>query len=373
MNHQALAFNKGIHGARGLFAAMVFVYHVVNSGLPTFAYVAGSPFEFYLLRALKFGVELFFGVSGFVIVGALLRAPSMSAFLWDRVTRIYPLLWITLIAIILGSFATNRWLPPLADLLLNFVAPPPILPLPQINPAAWSLGYEISFYLLCALAFLTRRQLGRLWWPIVLVVSIVAIAFFPKAILMPVGLLIAAASADNTLLKRASAFPGLFLLLFILLWRAIEVTTTGDMMTLMPLAEPQSWIIVPAIAVAALFGIVALHGTANSRGRLGALLLTPVFQWLGTISYSLYLWHPVVMGTLKPLLARLGAFSLAGEASQVVFLVVSLPPSLLLAHVSQQWIETKLTRALRRLGPSENRAQPPVTAAHPIVLPAQVP
>ena len=37
MEHNASArFNPYVHGARGLFCLMVFVYHVVHSGLPTF-------------------------------------------------------------------------------------------------------------------------------------------------------------------------------------------------------------------------------------------------------------------------------------------------------------------------------------------------
>jgi peptidoglycan/LPS O-acetylase OafA/YrhL len=373
MNGPRPAFNKGIHGARGLFAAMVFVYHVVNSGLPTFAVVAGSPFEVYLLRSLKFGVELFFGVSGFVIIGALARAPSMRAFLWDRITRIYPLLWITLIAIIMGSVLTGRWLPPLVDIFLNFAALPPFIALPQINPAAWSLGYEISFYALCALAFSTRDRLGRLWWPSIVVLSAVAVAFFPKAILMPVGLIIASSWVDRVSIRRFAAHPGISLLLFLLLWRWIEVTTTGDMMTLTPIAGAQWWKAAPLLVVAALFGLGALCGIANDRGWLGKLLLARPLQWLGTISYSLYLWHPVVMGTIKPVLSHIGIFNYAGEAAQLVFAIVALPPSLFVAHVSQQWIETRITRALRRLGPRGNRAKPPLTVAHAATQPLRAP
>ena len=42
--------NLNIHGARGLFSLMVFVFHVANSGLPTFAALTGSPIQEFVLR-----------------------------------------------------------------------------------------------------------------------------------------------------------------------------------------------------------------------------------------------------------------------------------------------------------------------------------
>jgi peptidoglycan/LPS O-acetylase OafA/YrhL len=185
------AFNAPVHGARGLFALMVFVYHVVHSGLPGLL-GADSLFDRYFLHSFQFGVELFFGISGFVILGALRRSPSMRSFVWDRFTRIYPLLWLTLIAITIAAVVGGLWQPPLVDWLLNFLAPPPFFPLAMVNPAAWSLGYEITFYLLCAFCWWLRQRGGHAWLVVALAVGTVLLVLFPRAALMPAGLLIAA-------------------------------------------------------------------------------------------------------------------------------------------------------------------------------------
>lgn len=360
--HTGKAFNPAIHGARGLFAAMVFIFHVVNSGLPTFALLQGSAFESYFLHSLKFGVELFFGISGFVIVGALARSPSPQSFLWDRATRIYPLLWMTLLAITLVSLVTGRWLPGATDWLLNFLAPPPFFPIAQVNPAAWSLGYEMTFYALCALAWTLRAHAVRGWLPLAGLAGAILIAFFPRAILIPAGILLAAGFLAKPAFRRLAGRPGLALLLFLLGWRAIELATTGDMMKLTP-AQGSMWLLVlPALLIVGAAGALALQGIAEQRGRLGAMLTAPVPQWLGTISYSFYLWHPVVMGATKALLQRLGVFAAAGEASQLVFAIATLPVSLIVAHYSQVWIEARLTRALRRAGPREGDGKAPLTA-----------
>ena len=359
------SFNPTVHGARGLFASMVFVYHVVHSGLPTFAFVAGSAVEFWLLNAFKFGVELFFGISGYVIVGALARAPSLRSFLWDRATRIYPLLWLTLIAITLASLTTGRWLPPFGQWLLNFAAPPPFFPLAQVNPAAWSLGYELTFYALCGLCWWLRGRGFAGWRAVAVVTGAGLLILFPRAALMPAGMAIAAGLAGHPALRRLTVLPLATLIAFLLCWRWLDLLSGGqDNMTLSPLHMPfAAWLAtVPLIAGSALLGALALFGLAAERGGLARLLRTAPFQWLGTISYSFYLWHPVVMGVAKPALKAAGAFDLAGPAAQLLFAAATLPPALVVAHYSQKWIEVRLTRFLRRLGPREGSGRPPLTA-----------
>lgn len=359
------SFNATVHGARGLFAMMVFVYHVVNSELATFAVVQNSAFETYFLRSFKFGVELFFGISGFVIVGALARAPSVRSFLWDRATRIYPLLWITLIAISLVSIAAGLWMPPFGDWLLNFLAPPPFFPIPQINPAAWSLGYEITFYALCALCWALKQRGDRLWLAVAVVAGTVLIVLFPRAALMPAGVIAATAFALVPLVKRLASSPGLLLLAFLIGWRLLDLASGGDIATMNPLEQAVGkWLPLAALAIPiALLGSLAMIGLVNGSGLLGSALRMQPLQWLGTISYSLYLWHPVVMGGLKAALTSIGAFEAVGPGAQLLFAAVSLPPSLIVAHLSQRWIEVRLTRALRRIGPHEGAGKAPVTAS----------
>ncbi len=347
---------------------MIFVYHVVNSGLATFPVVQNSAFETYFLRSFKFGVELFFGISGFVIVGALARTPSLRSFLWDRATRIYPLLWTTLIAITLVSLVVGHWMPPLSDWFLNFLAPPPFFPIPQINPAAWSLGYEITFYTLCGVCWALKARGWRIWLAVAIIVGAMLIILFPRAILMPAGVIAATAFAFRPTVQRLSAHPALLLLVFLIGWRFLDLSAGGDIATMTPVDQPLArWMmaLIPAIAIA-LAGSFAMIGLVNGAGRSGSVFKTRPLQWLGTISYSLYLWHPVVMGGLKAILTKTGAFDAVGSGAQLLFFTISLPPSLIVAHYSQRWIEARLTRALRRIGPHEGSGAAPVTATlHP--------
>ena len=342
---------------------MVFVFHIVNSGLPGFVPVT-SPVSQYLFLSFKFGVELFFGISGFVILGALARAPSLRSFAWDRATRIYPLLWTTLLAITAVSLAIGHWMPPLRDWLLDFLAPPPFFPLAQVNPAAWSLGYEVTFYALCGACWGLRSNGHRSWLPLAAVAGGIGLILFPRAVLMPAGIVIAAGLATSPRLKRLASAPLLALLLFLIGWRIIDLACGGDIMTFTPFAMPfTAWLrLLPLALVSASCGALALLGIVEQRGVLSQLLRAAPLQWLGTISYSFYLWHPVVLGMTKQLLRTSGAVASAGDASQLVFAAISLPPALIIAHLSQQQIEVRLTRYLRRHGPREGSGEAPVAA-----------
>lgn len=344
---------------------MVFVYHVAHSGLRGFL-PPDHPVDRYLLLSFQFGVELFFGISGYVILGALRRSPSMRSFVWDRFTRIYPLLWLTLAAITFASLAGGLWMPPLGDWLLNFAAPPPFFPIPQVNPAAWSLGYEITFYLLCALCWALKQRGGRAWLVVAVFTGAVLLVLYPRAALMPAGLLIAAGlAAGLPALRRLSAMPLGLLVVFLLCWRVVDIASGDNIMVFNPRGMSfGAWLsLLPVAMVAVIAGSLALLGIADGRGLLGRLLRTAPLQWLGTISYSFYLWHPVVLAPVKRVLNGSGLADAAGPASQLLFAAAGLPLALIVAHYSQAWIEVRLTRRLRRLGPREGDGRAPMTAS----------
>ena len=130
---------------------MVFVFHVVNSGLATFAPLS-TPIGVFLTSVSEYGVELFFCISGYVIAGTLRRALNPAVFIQDRAIRIFPVLWASVLVIVAAGLATRThgfeneaWNRLLADVPINLLALPGVLPIDNIHPAAWSLSYEMAF------------------------------------------------------------------------------------------------------------------------------------------------------------------------------------------------------------------------------------
>lgn len=342
--------NPNIHGARGLFSLMVFVFHVANSGLQTFAIASGTVVE-ELLRTGKFGVELFFAISGVVIIGSLARAPSTAKFLFDRYARILPVLWVTIWLLVPMALLLGRRLPAPTSLALSLFAPPPFLEVSLIHPAAWSLGYEFTFYWLCA-GWVSLRSYPSLRTWVLVPLSVVLLACYPRALLFVAGVWIASGRARGQLVSRLAHHPSALLLCYLILWRLLEVRALEDTSNLSPLVMPLSaWLgVLPFLLFAAAVGSVAMLGVEQGHGALGACLRTRPLQWLGTISYSFYLWHPLVLAVVKQLMRSVGAAQAVGPMAQLLLGVVALPISLAVSHVSQELIEIRVTRWLKQRG-----------------------
>ena len=217
-------FNLYVHGARGLFSVMVFAFHVANSGwtgLPVPDAGAGH----FAMISFQFGVELFFGISGFVIIGALERSPSVAQFAWDRFSRIYPVLWATIAVIVGVAVATHQALPNLKSILLNVVVVPPYVMVAPINPPAWSLTWEIAFYTLCAIGFALRRF--RIAIPAVVAIGLASTIVFPRTMLMLPGLLIGIGQMRVPIVRRLSRQPAFCLIGFLLAWHGLGMLA-GD-------------------------------------------------------------------------------------------------------------------------------------------------
>lgn len=146
----------GIQYLRGLAALLVVVSHA--NGMMRFPeYFGASPFPD--METLgRFGVGVFFVISGFIIVLVSLDAEgrartSRRHFLWRRFVRIVPFMWVCFIGYNLLSFAgTGRmeWGPFLRAMVL--------WPTGELKPnVAWTLRHEWLFYMLFAVTMLTVR------------------------------------------------------------------------------------------------------------------------------------------------------------------------------------------------------------------------
>lgn len=339
--------NIYIQGLRGALALSLFFYHVAHSGLPCWGgdiYAAVNR----LLLSFEFGVELFFAVSGIVIVFAFRKSPTITHFLVDRISRIYPVLWVTVIIIfaLSGFDERHRSDAGLATLLGNLVALPPLLPIKLIHPAAWTISYEFLFYLFFVVfGLLIQRVSQRLALALVLIAGVAFVSFHLRATSFLIGMAVAYAVERKWAWLMNFKYAGLAVLGALLSWHA-GTQAVGHYYSALPdfLSDSAA---LPLFLLASAFTFMALAGVFFGRGLFCRMLASPLFQWLGGLSFSLYMWQAIVMAIIKKAMYMSGVVALAGSWSQLLFLVLALPPALVVSRLSQIYLEGHVTRYLR--------------------------
>jgi len=355
-----------VQGLRAACVLAIFAFHVLNSGLvpPPQGKLADG--VFWLSHGLRYGVEVFFMISGYVIVGSLRRHASVGAFLQDRVLRIFPL-WVPLALAMLaaGCVVALRGGPlPAAlssgaTLLPSLAIMAPILPVPGIHPAQWSLNYELWFYALAALAWSlgsrTRWRIAAWVLPAALMVTL-----FPRGLFFVPGVIVAVAEPWLRRHARWLRFAWVGLAIAWIAWLSTNVEAAALTRTLGDLAiEGHGTAVLLAFAGAtAFFAWIVIVQRDASRG----LLVHPAMQWLGMVSYSFYLVHPIVLAAVKHgLLPRM---PIDGWLAAAVLAGVGLPLSCLLSWVTWSLLEQRLRRWIVAELPSR-RARLPVGPGAP--------
>ena len=103
----------------------------------------------------KYGVQLFFMLSGFVNAMTLLKKQEPGKFLSSRVLRIFPVYWLVVIlnVVLLSAFAMfGQSVTPDAT-LANLTAMPMLFGYENWEPVTWTLQVEILFYGLLIVLF----------------------------------------------------------------------------------------------------------------------------------------------------------------------------------------------------------------------------
>lgn len=293
----------------------------------------------------RMGVIVFFAISGFVIPASLDGdGPGTGrTFLIRRFFRLFPAYWLS---IPLGILAC--WLPfgsvmPGRDLALNFTMLPEILGAKPVLGLYWTLAYELGFYALC-LVLWRLGLLSRAWTMLILLLASTALG----------GVLILGAvylqraelgGAALTVLCFGAMFAGTC-------WRAwLDGAMADRLQRLAGGLALLGWLVVLPLGCAAVYLVSGQQNTFFVRlpasyagGLLIFLLLTTVVRinwrplaWVGLVSYSLYLFHPVVLYPLFKLFEGLGlrhvnlapltllTFVLAIAFSAAVFYAVERP------------------------------------------------
>jgi exopolysaccharide production protein ExoZ len=148
---------EGVEAGRGVAALLVVLYH---AALHVEGDVPGSVVLWGLPHFGHAGVDFFFVLSGFIISfvhrGDLGRPDRLGHYLERRFTRVFPFYWLVLGFCLLDTWLLHRaQIPGAREVLSN------VLLLPQaedkIVGGAWTLVFEITFYLVFAIAICSRR------------------------------------------------------------------------------------------------------------------------------------------------------------------------------------------------------------------------
>ena len=261
-----------LDGMRGLLAfGVVFFHFGLNSFLERSLGFPGF--------ALRLCVDVFFLLSGYVLTHSARRRLDRRRFVIKRIARLLPVYYACLVVLI----AIMR--PPLADWLLIT----PFYGLELVNGPGWSICAELFFPIAAVLSGL--RVPDRLVRPL-LVLVLLALGWLDLP--LPV--------ADANHLSRGAVglLGGHLLYRARLGWQVSFLSALATMIGLM--AGAMVW---PALALLLPFvaALVILGGTGDS-----GLLTRQPFQWLGVLSYTVYLSHwPVLLAMQRLWGQELGA------------------------------------------------------------------
>ncbi len=239
----------------------------------------------------RLGVVVFFVISGFVIPFSIRtdRPAPVATFLIKRMFRIYPAYWLS---IPFSAWATWwLWGAPfgLDQLLVNFTL---LQDLFGVRPAAgvyWTLFVELVFYLLCVFLLLANslRNPTRIGAIALILAAVHTLAGFalwiglplnPFLVFLPLhlSLMLTGALIRFCIFER-SASPAARRLLFAML---------AYYLAIFPVAAVWARGLLGNYVVATAAGVLLfVVGTTILR------IETRVTDWLGRISYSIYLFH----------------------------------------------------------------------------------
>lgn len=334
---------QALDALRGIAALGVVLFHY----LPYYNELYGHAFtppDF--LEFGRYGVHLFFMLSGFVIFMTLERTENAAKFGLARAFRLLPALWVGIILTFLfvHALGPDDRAVPLSSALLNFTLLHSYLDHAHVDGAYWSLVIEVTFYAWMALLFYTLKSWQQL-----------RMVLFGWIILSYVGV-INAESLSLTMLFIATellftSYASLFIS-GILLYRwhktgslaAIEVFFLALSMSHALIAYPAPF----NIFVLSCYGVfvLAISGYLN-------FIVNKVTLWLGSLSYSLYLVHQNIG---YGIIDHSYAFGLSGLLGVSIALVVSF----ILATLMHYYVEKPSLRWFRE----RRQKTPPLPATN---------
>lgn len=235
------------------------------------------------------GMVLFFMLSGFLVTTQLLLRPEVRVFLLRRSARILPLAWLYMaIALTFDRADPAMW----SQQWFFYATLLPKLTLTPTTAHLWSLCLEVQFYALCALsvAIAGRRALYAL--PLL-------------GVAVTLWRIHQGSYADSrTLLRADELFAGMLLAL---LWHAGPASPLRRWLAHVPMTAVAILLcascwgeVFGALSYARPYLALLLVGACLAQPQrpvVRGLLSHPRLAYIATISYALYVIHPLLAHT----------------------------------------------------------------------------
>lgn len=152
---------RELDGLRGIAASAVVVYHLLGGYDGKFPDEPASQWTFHWGA---YGVQLFFMISGFVILMSARRAQRPVDFVISRVSRLYPAYWLAMAGTLLLAWGFGIYAaihrPTVGEALANLTMVQRWLLVENVDQVYWTLAVEMQFYaVVFALLVLSRCTL----------------------------------------------------------------------------------------------------------------------------------------------------------------------------------------------------------------------
>lgn len=309
----------------------------------------------------KYGVQLFFMLSGFVNAMTFVGKRSAKDFLFARAIRIFPSYWLViLLNVFLLSQLPLFHYPSTAQTVANLTTMPRLFGFENLEPVTWTLQIEMLFYATLVIMMLTG-----------------AFENMFRNLMIMVGTCFVFCSLASGF---AYAFPdsGLNRLFWIVenvcFMRNMPLFAMGMLLNEIKNRRGVLWQNILGILIAAIvFHAVDLRGhnpvatlllfgllTACAWGKVPPLRFKPLL-FISTISYTLYLFHNNVGSTCIHSLELLGVSPLPAV---VIVTILSIG----LGTATTIWFEQPITQFLRRWW-KQRRDQTPAVETPPSATP----
>jgi peptidoglycan/LPS O-acetylase OafA/YrhL len=339
-----------LDGLRGIFSILVIAHHH-NAFRESIFYN-----NFFVLNSSLF-VDFFFVLSGFVIamnyIEKIHTTQDFASFIKKRFIRLYPLLFYTeVIFIIANLFGDQSSLKNATNLsllyylrsgldTLTFMGSTPILgDWMGINYPAWSISSEMISYVVFGIVLLVTPSKKYLAFLLLSMACIVFIISKDEYMLVydygfVRGLLCFCVGIFTFAFLKNRAFQLTYLEIpFLILLVACMYATHHYEWNLIRLIFP----------VLFSMGIIIF---ANSSGIITRLLSSKPFQYLGKISYSIYLNHAIVLIFVNICIFRV----LKAEPTETMIafsLITSISLTIMYSHFTYEWIEMRFGKFLKK-------------------------